>query len=243
VVTFDFWDTLVCAPSIEDSHRNRTARVAAVLAEAGVDVEAAVLEAALVEVRLTFDERWEANQQFTAADAARVLTDAVARQAGAAAAVDAHDELVEALATTRQPPQAVLTANVAEVLADLRERGVRVGIVCDVGLQPSTVLRGHLEGHGVLGSFDHWSFSDEVGCYKPNAPIFEHALAGLGGVDPSRAAHVGDLRRTDVAGARGMGMTAVRYRGRRDDPGAPGAPEGHHVIDDHAELLEVLGLT
>ena len=78
----------------------------------------------------------------------------------------------------------------------------------------------------LLGYFDHWSFSDEVGWYKPAPEIFRHALDGLGGVAPERAAHVGDLRRTDVAGARAMGMTAVRYRGvvRRHERRPRGRP-------------------
>jgi FMN phosphatase YigB (HAD superfamily) len=113
--------------------------------------------------------------------------------------------------------------------------------VCDVGLTPSTVLRDYLEGHGILGLFDHWSFSDEVGVYKPDAAIFEHALGGLGGIDPTRAAHIGDLRRTDIAGAKAMGMLSLRYRGVTDDDPDHG-PEGDIVIDDHADLPVALGL-
>ena len=64
--------------------------------------------------------------------------------------------------------------------------------------------------------------------------IFEHALEGLGGPEPERVAHVGDLRRTDVAGALGMGMTAVRYTGVFDDDSAD-LPEGHHVLSDHTQ--------
>jgi len=98
----------------------------------------------------------------------------------------------------------------------------------------------------VLGHFDHWSFSDEVGWYKPAPQIFEHALAGLGGIEPEHAAHVGDLRRTDVAGAKAMGMVAVRYRGVFDnaqvvDDGHD-RPEADLVIDDHADLPPLLGL-
>ena len=140
-----------------------------------------------------------------------------------------------------------LTDHIEETLVALKERGLRLGIICDVGLTPSHVLRDYLSGHGVLDLFDHWSFSDEVGCYKPAREIFEHALAGLGGVAPERAAHVGDLRRTDIAGARAMGMTAVRYRGANDDAEIEddhGAlVEGDHVIDDHADLLAALGLS
>ena len=116
---------------------------------------------------------------------------------------------------------------------------MRLGIICDVGMTPSTALIANLEREGILELFDHWSFSDEVGHYKPAPEIFEHALAGLGGIEPSASAHVGDLRRTDVAGARAMGMTAVRYTGVFDDDSQP-EPEGHHVVDHHAALTEVL---
>jgi putative hydrolase of the HAD superfamily len=116
---------------------------------------------------------------------------------------------------------------------------VRIGIVCDVGMTPSTALRAHLRRHGLLEHFTHWSFSDEVGVYKPAPEIFEHALTGLGRVAPDRAAHVGDLRRTDVAGARAMGMTAVRYTGVFDDDTVD-LPEADHVVADLARVPEVL---
>ena len=107
------------------------------------------------------------------------------------------------------------------------------------------MLRDYLDEHGVLHHFDHWSFSDEVGVYKPHRAIFEHALAGLG-VTPDRAAHIGDLRRTDIAGALDMGMLALRYRGVHDDVGDVGElddlVEGDHVVDDHAELPRLLGV-
>ncbi len=116
-----------------------------------------------------------------------------------------------------------------------------------MGLAPSVTLRRFLDDHGLLGHFDHWSFSDEVGTFKPDPAIFHHALTGLGGVDPADAAHVGDLRRTDIAGAQGVGVFAVRYTGVYDDPGAADEGtdlvEGDAVVADHADLLEALHLT
>jgi FMN phosphatase YigB (HAD superfamily) len=53
--------------------------------------------------------------------------------------------------------------------------------------------------------------------------------------------HVGDLRRTDVAGARGVGMRTVRYRGLHDDSGAEGGEEAEFVVDGHAELPDLIG--
>ena len=51
---------------------------------------------------------------------------------------------------------------------------------------------------------------------------------------------MGDLRRTDVAGARALGMTSVRIRARHDD--VTDLPEADHVVQSHAELLALLGL-
>jgi FMN phosphatase YigB (HAD superfamily) len=109
-------------------------------------------------------------------------------------------------------------------------------------MTPSTSLRRYLDAHGVLEHFDHWSFSDEVGVYKPDRRIFEHALGGLGVTEPGRVAHVGDLRRTDVAGARGMGMHAIRFAGINDDApkGDDGHPEAHHVAQDHQDVANLL---
>lgn len=242
-ITFDFWDTLICAPTGADSRRARNERVHKVLRGAGIHLDDDLVDAAVAEVGDTFHRRWAGNDPFSAVEAAAVLA---AHLPGSLPPGEAGEvllvELAECFATTRNPPPVRPTTNIAPTLEALRDRGLRLGIICDVGLQPASVLRIHLERHGLLAMFDHWSFSDEVGVYKPDAAIFEHALAGLGGVAPARAAHVGDLRRTDIAGARGMGMTAVRYRGRKDDPDFPGAPEGDHVIDDHTALLATLGL-
>jgi putative hydrolase of the HAD superfamily len=76
--------------------------------------------------------------------------------------------------------------------------------------------------------------------YKPDPAIFRDALAGLGGVDAADVAHIGDLRRTDVAGARAMGMLALRYRGANDDNDESHGPEADVVVDDHLELIELL---
>jgi FMN phosphatase YigB (HAD superfamily) len=237
-VTFDFWDTLLCAPDQAATIDLRTSRVVRFLVAEGYEADPSQVLAATRVVFDTYNQRWQGNQIFDAGDASSLLANELGIEVGDNLMV----ELTEAFAGTRSPTNVDLTPNVVPMLRQLRDAGLRIGIVCDVGMAPSTVLRGHLERHGIIELFDHWSFSDEVGSYKPDRRIFEHALAGLGGVDPRRVAHVGDLRRTDIAGALGMEMTAIRYRGRKDDPPGPDLPEAHHVLDDHAELAELLGL-
>jgi putative hydrolase of the HAD superfamily len=91
----------------------------------------------------------------------------------------------------------------------------------------------------MLKYFDGWAFSDEVGVYKPDPAIFARALTSLGDVPADRALHVGDLRRTDIAGARAIGMTSVRYRGANDDDDED-LLDADHVIDHHLQLIPIL---
>ena len=236
-ITFDFWNTLM----LDGGPAGRDRRIDAwmgILEDAGFATERASLDKAMSTAWDRFVTSWTTGEQFTHVEAAVDIVE----QLGFPVPPAVHDELVATFLTSTahfpSPTEDVLT----DVLSSLRSAGVRIGIICDVGWTPSHVLRSMLEHHGLLGFFDHWSFSDEVGHYKPSATIFEHALAGLGGVEPAAAAHVGDLRRTDIAGALGMGMTAVRYTGAFDDVEGEG-PEATHVISSHAQLAEVLGLT
>jgi FMN phosphatase YigB (HAD superfamily) len=236
-VTFDYWDTLICAEP-PPFKKARIEALVGVLAGAGHVVAPARVEEVLGAVFAEeFTPAWRSNRQYTAADAAasvvrRLALESATGSDGFGERVDAA--VVEAFVAAGAEVRPQLTPGIADALAALVASGVRIGIICDVGLTPSTTLRRALEGHELLAHFAHWSFSDDVGVYKPEAAIFQHALDGLGGVDPARAAHVGDLRRTDVAGARAMGMTAIRYCGVADDQTE--GPEGHHVLADHTAL-------
>jgi FMN phosphatase YigB (HAD superfamily) len=66
-------------------------------------------------------------------------------------------------------------------------------------------------------------------------------LDGLGSPDPARCAHVGDRRRTDIAGAQALGMRAVRLAAVFDDDPDQG-PSGDAVVTSYEDLLPALGL-
>ena len=241
-VTFDFWNTLVEA----DGAGVRDRRLAAwlgLLAGEGFELEGDVVRSALRHAGQRFEGRWKANEYYGAADA----VEDILAHLGIEVSLETEEGLLASIADPDPAHDPHPTPHVGDALEGLRSAGVRIGIICDVGLAPSTTLRRYLAGHGLLGYFDHWSFSDEVGTFKPDPVIFDHALTGLGGVDPSDAAHIGDLRRTDIAGAQRKGIFAVRYAGVYDDPGSAtegtDVVEGDAVITDHADLLAALGIS
>jgi FMN phosphatase YigB (HAD superfamily) len=212
------------------------------MGDAGVGDAGVVLAAAYDAAWLEYQASWEANVQYTGRHAARGIADAVHRHYGLGHN-GVRQQLFDAFASASRAGAAELTLvdGVADALAALRHLGVSLAIVCDVGFTPSSELRRHLEHHGLLGYFDAWAFSDEVGVYKPDKRIFERALDGVGSPHPSRCAHVGDRRRTDIAGAQALGMRAVRLAAVFEDDPDQG-PSGDAVVTSYEDLLPALGL-
>ncbi|MFL5792374.1 MAG: HAD family hydrolase [Actinomycetota bacterium] len=154
-------------------------------------------------------------------------------------------ELIDSYRVVGETAELAVAPGLETCLHALRAAGVRMGIVCDVGLTSSPTLRARLERLGVLDAFDAWSFSDETGVFKPAPEAFRAALDPLG-VDPRDAAHIGDNERTDIAGANALGMVSVRYQGLLRVTGLLDGLRfdglADHVIDDIAALPEVLGI-
>lgn len=234
-VTYDFWNTLMWEePGTVRGTRRREVELA--LEEAGIPVEPEAIEAGLLAISERQHDGWMRGEPFHPHDGVRHFIGSLEHEIEE----EHHDLLTSALLLESAAPELKPAEGIEETLRGLKENGIGLSIVCDVGLAPSTVLRGCLEGAGLLGYFDGWAFSDEVGHYKPAPEIFEDALRPLG-VDPGEAMHVGDLRRTDVAGSRSFGMTSVRYRGVAEDADLESA-EADHVIDDHREILDLVEL-
>ncbi len=231
-VTFDLWNTLLTSVPGAVELRSRFWRE--VIAERGIDVDDDLLAGTLAMLPTRFDEEWRAGRQYGPAEALADCFAAFGDRVDAADRValsEAFDEASYHLAVEPVP-------GAAEVVRSLADAGMAVGIVSDTTLAAGRHLRHHLERHGVLAHVDFAAFSDEVGAYKPDPSIFRAALAGLGVDDPSAVVHVGDLRRTDVAGARAFGMGTVRFRGAIDDP-EPG-DEADHVVDRLDEVPAIV---
>lgn len=231
-VTFDFWNTIAQVPAGAMSAA-RTQAIEIACAEGGVAVEASALAAALERVGGHWERSWAEGVHLHPRQGAEMLV----RELGAEGA--AEELIGEAFLGAHRGVELELAPQLGEALAALAGEGVRLGIVCDVGFTGGESLREFLAGEGLLRHFSGWAFSDEVGHYKPDPRIFEAALAALG-AGPGEALHVGDLRRTDVAGAAALGMRTVRYRGVHDDRDSAPGVEADHVLDHHRELLALV---
>ena len=228
-VTYDCWATLLKDRDWEGAMESR---IDALLSH--LDIDRAEARRCLEEAWLKHDEAWKQVETFGPGRMAAHCLEARGIF---------DDDIINEV--TQKFEEASLAAGVAavdgarETLQALRGAGIGLALVCDTGFTPGRVVRQLLDDQGLLEFLEVVCFSDEVGVPKPGSEIFAKAIAELG-VRPPEAVHIGDLRRTDIAGAHHFGMHAIRFRGVHDDK--TDAPEAETVIDRHEQLLEVIGL-
>ena len=134
----------------------------------------------------------------------------------------------------RNPPP--LKRGALEAVTQLSSR-YRLGVISDTGITPGRAMRRYFEDRGMMGYFSSLVFSDETGLCKPHPDVFRRALSELG-AEPREAVHVGDLLRTDIAGAKGAGMRAVWVRSPYQDGESDAEPD--YVIDSLHELPGII---
>jgi FMN phosphatase YigB (HAD superfamily)/predicted kinase len=232
-VTFDCWNTLIYEANWERAHARRVDALTRAAVEAG---RATTRE----EASAAFDAGWE-HQMACWRDGIRSGAREVAihalRELDLLEPHPALEHLVGEYEEASHSGQVLAIEGARECLADLARAGIRRALICDTGLTPGRVVRQHLERLGLLEYLEICIFSDEVGAPKPDTRVFHAALTPLG-VQADLAIHVGDLRRTDVAGGRAIGMGTIRIRTQHDD--TSDLPEADTVVDSHSELRTTL---
>lgn len=234
-VTFDCWQTLLVerdsAPAVAlraEALQTAASRTGRALSRRGATE---ILDAGW----RRHDELWRAQRAVGAREMARWSLQAIGLEGPEIEAL--HPEFETALAEASLAADIRALDGAPETLDVLAAAGVRCAVVCDTGYSPGRVVRKLLDRAGLLTGLAAEIFSDEVGVPKPGAAIFQAALDALG-ADPARSVHVGDLKRTDVAGARSLSMRTVRIRQTHDDTAR--LPEADCVVDSHAELRAAL---
>lgn len=116
------------------------------------------------------------------------------------------------------PPR--LNENAPAMLAELKKRGYKIGLISNTGKTPGRVLAKLFEIYGIKHYFDALVFSNEVSFMKPHREIFLN-LAGKLGVETSEVVHIGDELFADVHGAQAAGMKAIWVPSSRSNFGIP----------------------
>jgi len=103
-----------------------------------------------------------------------------------------YDRVIDTSSWTPYP-------DTAEVLKGLHRQGIKTAVVSNIAFD----VRPAFEAIGAADYVDEFVLSFEIGAIKPDAAIFETALARLG-VQPAHAVMVGDSDEAD-GGARALG--------------------------------------
>lgn len=130
------------------------------------------------------------------------------------------------------PRHGALFADVLTTLAELRRRGLVLGVLTN---GRTVTQAGKLKRLGLEPLFDVTLISEREGLRKPGRRFFELALQRAG-VLAADAWHVGDHPMADVAGASAAGLTAIWRR----VPYWPEPSSGAASIDALGELLGLL---
>jgi len=229
-ITFDFWNTLYLTPPNRTLHDIRINGVTRVLQNAGYELSQEEVSEVFLQVWAhVYREQRAYGREFSPPQQLRQILQRMNVNISSSIWEEAYYYYSGTL--LEYPPR--INTDVIETLPRLKER-YKLAVICNTGISPGSVLRKLMERDGIIGCFEHLTFSDEVDCAKPNRRIFEYTLEKLG-VPGIEAAHIGDDKLTDIVGAKMAGMTAVWL--------APGqnwkVPEADYHLQTVKELLDL----
>lgn len=245
-VTFDCWSTLISDTNWEQTMLHRQQSLVQIAGARGVEISAERSQELIDAAWQQHIAAWRAGRSFGARGAADWILGQLGIPAispnGSSAEDDLAADLTLAIESATSGVGTYVLDGAAEAVEAVRSAGIATALVCDVGFTPARFVRQFLGSHGL--KLDHYFFSDEVGTPKPFPPIFQAALQATG-THPQDAVHIGDLRRTDIAGARRAGMGSIRYTGIHDDAWSPEESSGEEadaVMSHWSQLTSLLDL-
>lgn len=105
------------------------------------------------------------------------------------------------------PPK--LMDNAKEIIHML-SKNFKISLVSDTGFSPGNIMKELMKDDGILDYFDALSFSNETGVSKPHELAFKKVLEELD-VSAKETLHIGDMERTDIAGAKNLNMFSALF--------------------------------
>ncbi len=128
-----------------------------------------------------------------------------------------------------------------EMLKELKERGIRMGIISNTG--SFTQVYRSLENYGIREFFDHVALSSAYGIRKPHGFIFRDMVNKMGTM-ASQTLYVGDTISRDVAGARNAGyFGSIQIRSeftKLSDEKTADTVKPDYIIQDLMSIPEIV---
>lgn len=208
IITIDFWQTLFDDSGGPQRNEERQTALRQAINDAGHFRDIEEVDAAFRSIWEYFDHHWLNNHR---TPNSREMVEEICRRLDLTLPDEAVAEVTHTFANGVLSNPPALLPGVRDALAFLAARAP-LAVISDTAFSPGQVLRSLMEQQGIASYFSNFIFSDESGVAKPHPDAFRRAVEPLGG-DLARSLHIGDIERTDIRGAKGVGMKAVLYRG------------------------------
>lgn len=161
--------------------------------------------------------------------------------------LDSGDTLVDEANEIRDADgyvtEADLIPGALDMVKTLHAEGYRLVLVADGHKKSFDTVLGH---HGVRAYLDAEIISELMGCQKPDARMFEAALAALGldAADAGQVAMLGNHLSRDIKGANQLGIISIwqNWSPRREKVPADDSEKPRHVVSGPGELPQLLAV-
>ncbi len=240
-ITFDLWDTVFIDDSDEPKRSARGLMPKPVTRRDLVwkslqdsdPLDRNVIDVAYDTTDAAFRQVWYSqNITWTVAQRLSVLLK------GLSAKMDDHpfDQLVRLHEDMELDPMPDLAPGVKQALEILHQK-YKLGVISDAIFSPGRALRSLLDHYGLLGYFDSFIFSDEIGFAKPTPAVFEAAAKELH-VNVNELVHIGDRPAKDITGPKALGAKAILCTVVKDRSSKDVSADA--VCSDFVDLPEII---
>ena len=210
VITIDFWQTLYDNANGKERKAQRKKALAEAISAENPAPDLLKVEKAYASLWDYFDHHWLGRQRTPTSEE---MVGFLLQHLDVSLSDERLNDIVRVFeeGILEHPPN--LLPGVREGLEYLTS-GARLALISDTAFSPGSVLRRVMERDDIARHFEVFVFSNETGLSKPHPEAFRMAIEPLGG-EPETSLHIGDIERTDIRGAKGIGMRTILYRNSR----------------------------
>ncbi len=235
LITFDLWNTLISENGV-DLTGYRVNRVLPIFEEHSIkNINEPMLRDAFADSWKMFMYEWE-TRHYTPTTASMLMV--AFEKLGIKPSDMLFERVLQEMETILLDAPVGLIEGTESILNDLK-MNYRLALISDTGFTPGKYLRQLLKKLGIFNLFNVMAFSDEIGVSKPDRRMFDYVLKECR-IEPNEAIHIGDLLRTDIAGASNAGMRSVHFRKEIFIKEEPGTAVPSFVADNAEDIPELV---